>query len=54
MLMKLLVAALITGGVLALAAAPATANPGTGNSFSCAPGQQGNQDPGWKPPACDK
>jgi hypothetical protein len=34
-------------------AAPALANPGPGSSTSCAPGQQGNPDPAFKPGSCD-
>lgn len=32
--------------------APTLANPGPGNSNQCAPGQQGNADPGFKPGVC--
>jgi hypothetical protein len=39
--------------VLTVGAAAASANPGPGNSFACAPGQQGNPAPGFKPAACD-
>jgi hypothetical protein len=42
---------LFTAGALA---APAAANPGPGESFACAPGQQGNPEPAFKPAACDR
>ena len=38
--------------VLPLGATAASANPGPGNSFACAPGHQGNPAPGFKPAAC--
>jgi hypothetical protein len=34
-------------------ASVADAVPGPGNSNQCAPGQHGNDDPGFKPGACD-
>jgi hypothetical protein len=34
--------------------AVAEAVPGPGNSNQCAPGQHGNDEPGFKPAACDK
>jgi hypothetical protein len=46
------IAALIAGLMLGSATA-ASANPGPGNSHACAPGQQGNHDPAFKPGACD-
>lgn len=51
---KRVVAALMLAAALSVGAAgSALANPGPGNSFSCAPGQQGNPDPAFKPGACD-
>lgn len=38
--------------VLTVGATAASANPGPGNSFACAPGHQGNPAPGFKPAAC--
>lgn len=52
--LRVLAAAAFTAAALFAAAAPATANPGPGNSHSCAPGQQGNNEPAFKPAACDK
>lgn len=49
-----IIAALALAAALTLgAASTALANPGPGNSFSCAPGQQGNTDPGFRPGSCD-
>jgi hypothetical protein len=57
MITRLLTALAIVGAVLALAGAPAQADPGPGNG-PCAPGQHANSgqlpEPGWKPPACEK
>jgi hypothetical protein len=53
--MRTKIVAAVAAGLLAVAglAAPAGANPGPGQSHACAPGQQGNQEPAFKPPACD-
>jgi hypothetical protein len=52
--MRRVIAAAVTATALLIGTAGAvSANPGPGNSHSCAPGQQGNQDPGFKPAACD-
>jgi hypothetical protein len=52
--MKKLVAILaLTAALIVGSAASAFANPGPGNSNQCAPGQQGNQDPAFKPGSCD-
>jgi hypothetical protein len=50
---RALAAAVATAAFLLGTAAPALANPGPGNSSSCAPGQQGNPDPAFKPGSCD-
>jgi hypothetical protein len=50
---KILATAALAAALLVGAATAVSANPGPGNSHSCAPGQQGNQDPGFKPGACD-
>ena len=51
--MKRIVAAVIAAAALFLSAGVADANPGPGNSHSCAPGHHGNHEPGFKPGACD-
>jgi hypothetical protein len=54
--MRIKIIAAVAAGLFAAAglAAPAGANPGPGESHSCAPGQHGNGDPAFKPPACDR
>jgi hypothetical protein len=56
MRIKIVLTAVAAGLLFAAGAfaAPAAANPGPGQSFACAPGQQGNPEPAFKPPACDK
>lgn len=46
----------IAVGLIVTAATPASADPepgGNNPAYVCAPGQQGNPHPGFKPPACD-
>jgi hypothetical protein len=52
-MIRRITAAAIAAFALALSVSvPAHANPGPGESFACAPGQQGNPEPGFKPEAC--
>jgi hypothetical protein len=50
---KLIAIAALAAALLVGAATAVNANPGPGNSHACAPGQQGNNDPAFKPAACD-
>ena len=54
MIRKALAVAVLAAALGAAFAAPASANPGPGDSHACAPGQQGNPEPAFKPAACDK
>jgi hypothetical protein len=55
MRIKIVLTAVAAGLLFAAGlATPAAANPGPGDSFACAPGQQGNPEPAFRPPACDK
>jgi hypothetical protein len=54
--MRIKIFTAVAVGLLAAGAfaAPAAANPGPGQSHQCAPGQQGNPEPAFRPAACDK
>jgi hypothetical protein len=54
-LMRPFLAALAAVGAVLALAVPASADPGPGGTnpgYVCAPGQQGNPEPGFRPPAC--
>lgn len=53
-MLKRLATVLFISAALLAVASPALANPGPGGSHACAPGQQGNPEPAFKPAACDK
>jgi hypothetical protein len=53
---KMMAAAAAAVGVLLSTAGVAVADPGPGGTNPakvCAPGQQGNPEPGFRPPACE-
>jgi hypothetical protein len=51
---RLIAAAALSLIVFGSGATVAEAVPGPGNSNQCAPGQHGNDDPAFRPAACDK
>jgi hypothetical protein len=51
--MKRLLAVLaVAGALLAVSGAPVLSEPNGATSKPCAPGQQGNPEPGFRPPSC--
>jgi hypothetical protein len=49
---RAIVTAVLTLVTVGFGVSVADANPGPGESNQCAPGQHGNDEPGFKPAAC--